>query len=137
MKAPRSSAASSSSVEPRKPYDLDRLTDVALSVFAERGYDGATMDDVARAAGITKAAIYHHVSGKEALLERGLERALGALFAILEETGARKGPAARRVRFIVRRVGRFVCSTCTVATCMAVSRSPSLPSRGRVCPTGC
>jgi len=31
--------------------------------------EGASMDDVARAAGITKASIYHHVSGKEALLD--------------------------------------------------------------------
>jgi AcrR family transcriptional regulator len=91
-------------VEPRKPYDIDSLTDVALRVFAERGYDGASMDDVARAAGITKASIYHHVSGKEALLERGLGRALDALFAILDEPAAREGRAIERLRHIVERV---------------------------------
>ena len=91
-------------VEPRRPYDIDSLTDVALRVFAERGYDGASMDDVARAAGITKASIYHHVSGKEALLERGLGRALDALFAILDEPAAREGRAIERLRFIVERV---------------------------------
>jgi AcrR family transcriptional regulator len=91
-------------VEPRKPYDIDSLTDVALRVFAERGYDGASMDDVARAAGITKASIYHHVSGKEALLERGLGRALDALFAILDEPGACEGRAIDRLRHIVGRV---------------------------------
>jgi AcrR family transcriptional regulator len=91
-------------VEARKPYDIDSLTDVALAVFAERGYDGASMDDVARAAGITKASIYHHVAGKEALLERGLYRALDALFAILEEPEAAAGDAATRLRFIIRRV---------------------------------
>lgn len=90
--------------EPRKPYDIDSLTDVALRVFAERGYDGASMDDVARAAGITKASIYHHVSGKEALLERGLGRALDALFAILDEPAAREGRAVDRLRHIVERV---------------------------------
>lgn len=92
------------SAEPRKPYDIDSLTDVALRVFAERGYDGASMDDVARAAGITKASIYHHVSGKEALLERGLGRALDALFAILDEPGSREGSAIARLRHIVGRV---------------------------------
>jgi len=91
-------------VESRKPYDIDSLTDVALAVFAERGYDGASMDDVARAAGITKASIYHHVTGKEALLERGLKRALDALFAILDEPAARDGRAFDRLRFIVARV---------------------------------
>ena len=97
-------------MELRKPYDIDTLTDVALRVFAERGYDGATMDDVARAAGITKAGIYHHVSGKEALLSRGLERALAALQAILDEPDARDGRAAERVRFIVRRTAETACS---------------------------
>ena len=91
-------------MEPRKPYDIDSLTDVALRVFADRGYDGASMDDVARAAGITKASIYHHVSGKEALLERGLGRALDALFAILDEPAARDGRAVDRLRHIVERV---------------------------------
>jgi len=91
-------------MEARKPYDIDSLTDVALAVFAERGYDGASMDDVARAAGITKASIYHHVAGKEALLERGLGRALDALFAILAEPGATDGEPEQRVRHIVRRV---------------------------------
>jgi AcrR family transcriptional regulator len=91
-------------MEPRKPYDIDSLTDIALRVFAERGYDGASMDDVARAAGITKASIYHHVSGKEALLERGLGRALDALFAILDEPGAREGSAGERLRVIIARV---------------------------------
>lgn len=90
--------------EARKPYDIDSLTDVALRVFAERGYDGASMDDVARAAGITKASIYHHVSGKEALLERGLGRALDALCAILDEPASREGRAVARFRHIVERV---------------------------------
>jgi len=91
-------------MEVRRPYDIDSLTDVALVVFAERGYDGASMDDVARAAGITKASIYHHVAGKEALLERGLNRALDALFAILDESSAKAGDARARFDFIVRRV---------------------------------
>jgi AcrR family transcriptional regulator len=90
--------------EPRRTHDIDSLTDVALEVFARRGFDGASMEDVARAAGVTKAAIYHHVAGKEALLERGLRRALDALFAILDEPGATTGRSAARLRYIVRRV---------------------------------
>ena len=87
----------------RRRYDIDSLTDVALRVFARKGYDGASMDDVAAEAGITKAGIYHHVSGKEALLARGLGRALDALFAILDERRANEGKAADRLRYIVRR----------------------------------
>ena len=68
---------------PRSQYDIDSLTDGALRVFAERGFEGASMDDVARSARITKAAIYHHVSGKEELLERGRDREFDALVAAL------------------------------------------------------
>jgi AcrR family transcriptional regulator len=93
-------------VRARRTYDIDSLTDVALGVFARKGFDGASMDDVAAAAGITKAAIYHHVAGKDMLLERGLERAVGALFGILGEPGATRGKAAQRLRYIVRRVAR-------------------------------
>jgi AcrR family transcriptional regulator len=90
--------------EARKAYDIDSLTDVALRVFAERGYDGASMDDVAREAGITKASIYHHVAGKEELLARGLRRALDALFGILDEERASTGRPVERLEYIIGRV---------------------------------
>lgn len=88
----------------RRTHDVDSLTAVAFGVFAGKGFDGASMDDVAAAAGVTKAAIYHHVPSKEALLERGLLHALDALFAVLAEREATEGRAAGRVRWIVRRV---------------------------------
>ncbi len=88
----------------RQPYDIDTLTDVALQVFAERGFDGSSMDDVARAAGIAKASIYHHISGKEELLRRGLDRALIALFSVLDEPDALVGRPIDRLEYIYRRV---------------------------------
>ena len=84
------------SARERKPYNLDAILDVAVRVFRERGYDGSTLDDVARAAGITKASIYYHVRSKEELLARGVGRALDALFAVLDEPAGeartRRGP---------------------------------------------
>jgi len=91
-------------VNARERHDIDSLTDVAFRIFAERGFDATSMDEIAKAAGITKASIYHHVPGKEALLARGLERALTALFAVLDEPTARKGNARARLEAIVVRV---------------------------------
>ena len=91
------------SAKERKPYNLDAILDVAVRVFRERGYDGSTLDDVARAAGITKASIYYHVRSKEELLARGVGRALDALFAVLDERPSKQGRAEARLRYIVHR----------------------------------
>jgi AcrR family transcriptional regulator len=92
----------------RQRYAHDDIVDIAVRVFLERGYDGTSMADLAQAAGITKSSIYHHVSGKEELLERGVGRALDALFGVLEEPGALDGPAVARLRYIVRRMTEIV-----------------------------
>jgi AcrR family transcriptional regulator len=79
------------------------LLRVAVGVFIERGYDGTSMEDLARAAGITKSSIYHHVEGKEALLRMACHRALDALFAVMDEPKAREGRALDRLEHVVRR----------------------------------
>jgi AcrR family transcriptional regulator len=43
------------------------ILDAALRVFSDQGYAGATMDDVAAAAGLSKAALYGHFDSKESL----------------------------------------------------------------------
>ena len=91
------------SAKERRPYNSDAILDVAVRVFLERGYDGASLDDVARAAGITKASVYYHVSSKEELLERGVGRAFDALYAALQEPGARTGSSIDRLKHILRR----------------------------------
>jgi AcrR family transcriptional regulator len=92
------------SAKSRKAYNFDALLDVAVRVFLERGYDGSSLDQVARAAGITKASIYYHARGKEELLLRGAGRAFDALFAVLEnEPEATTGPALNRLKHMIRR----------------------------------
>jgi AcrR family transcriptional regulator len=87
----------------REPYDTERLTDVALELFKERGYDATSMADIAGAAGIQKSSLYHHVHGKEELLSRGVNRALDALFEVLDEPLASTGPAVDRLRYVLAR----------------------------------
>ncbi len=76
---------------------------MATAVFTERGYDGTSMEDLARASGLSKSSIYHHVSGKERLLRLALERAVGPLEAITAEPGACRGRAIDRLAHLVRR----------------------------------
>lgn len=91
-----SSSVSDTGQRPRRGrpgYDAQRLLSVAVRVFTERGYDGTTMDDLSSALGISKSSIYHHVSGKEELLSRALDRALDGLEKALRET-VRRAPDA-------------------------------------------
>jgi AcrR family transcriptional regulator len=46
----------------------DRLSVEAARLFAERGYHGTSIGDLAEALGIRKASVYSHISGKEDLL---------------------------------------------------------------------
>ncbi len=55
----------------------DRLLDAAAAVFAERGYDGTRVGDVAKRAGLSTGAIYSQFENKSDLLVRALvERAM-------------------------------------------------------------
>lgn len=45
------------------------LIDAALHLFAEKGYDGASIRDIARRAGVTEALVYHYFRSKEHLFE--------------------------------------------------------------------
>ena len=44
-----------------------QILDVALGVFSRRGYHGASMNDVAEAAGVSKPVLYQHFGSKEEL----------------------------------------------------------------------
>ena len=86
----------------RPGYDIESLLAVAVEVFNERGYDGTSMEDLARRLGISKSAIYYHVEGKDELLRLALHRALDALFAVLDDTRRLEAPAIAKLEHLVR-----------------------------------
>ncbi|NEK84952.1 TetR/AcrR family transcriptional regulator [Blastococcus saxobsidens] len=86
----------------RPGHSLDSLLAVAAELFIERGYEAASMEELAGRLGVTKAAIYHHVAGKGELLRLALERAMDGLFAVTAEPGATTGRAIGRLEHVVR-----------------------------------
>jgi AcrR family transcriptional regulator len=86
----------------RPGHSLDTLLDAAVALFNERGYEATSMDELATRLGVTKSAIYHHVPSKVELLRLALDRALDALFAVTQQTGATTGPAIDRLEYVVR-----------------------------------
>lgn len=65
-----------------------QLLDVGRSVFAERGYEAASVEDIATRAQITKPVVYEHFSGKEGLyaviVDREVQSLLGRITQSLE-----------------------------------------------------
>jgi AcrR family transcriptional regulator len=56
----------------RRRSRRDEILEIAVGLFATRGYHGVSMDDIGAAAGVTGPALYHHFAGKEAMLAAAL-----------------------------------------------------------------
>lgn len=56
-----------------------QLIDVARSIFAERGYEGTAVEEVAHRAGVSKPVVYEHFGGKEGLYAVVVDREMTAL----------------------------------------------------------
>lgn len=52
----------------------ERILETALELFAQSGYLGTSMNDIAKQLGITKAALYKHYTSKQEILDRIVER---------------------------------------------------------------
>lgn len=50
------------------------LVDVAEQLFTEHGYSATSLDAIVAGADVTKGALYHHFSGKQAIFEAAFER---------------------------------------------------------------
>ena len=91
------------------------LTREAARLFAERGYHGTSIGDLAQALGVQKGSLYAHISSKQDLLyeamRSGADAFHGALDAIPEDL-----PATERIRLAMRAHLRVVAEQLDVAT---------------------
>jgi AcrR family transcriptional regulator len=76
----------------------DEILDAALEVFAAQGYRATRLDEVARAAGVTKGTIYHYFTGKEQLLLAAVRRRQQKKVAEIQEAlGDAADPVSVRI----------------------------------------
>lgn len=75
-----------------------QLIEVATTLFAERGFDATSMDDVAEAAGVTKPVLYQHFPSKRALYRELLDEVDHALTGRLVRATDQAGSGRARVR---------------------------------------
>src|SRR5437762_12044218 len=91
------------------------LTRIAARLFAERGYQGTSLSDLAAQLGVQKPSLYHHIASKEDLLWEvaweGAEAFHGSLDAVPAEASA-----TERIRLALRGHLAVVATQLDVAT---------------------
>lgn len=85
-----------------------QLLDVALEVFAEKGFHATSMDDVAEAAGVTKPVLYQHFASKRELYLQLLEDVGGRLMQTVTSALARAAGPREQVEAGFSAYFRFV-----------------------------
>lgn len=73
------------------------ISAAAAELFAERGYRGASIDEIARRSGVTPPVLYEHFASKRELYRELLERHFAELRGVWREHFAVEGPAGQRV----------------------------------------
>ena len=74
-----------------------QIIDAAARVFAERGFHGATTQDIADVLGIRQASLYYYFSSKEAALELVCLKGVEGFFAAAKTIAARRESAQKRL----------------------------------------
>jgi AcrR family transcriptional regulator len=79
----------------------DRILDAASAAFAELGFAGARVDEIAARAGVNKAMLYYHVGDKRALYAAVLLRNFDRVEAAIGEGLGVTGSARRRLEAVI------------------------------------
>ena len=118
MDVPATPEISADSTTPRRrkgERTAERILDAAEALFAQRGYAGATLRDVAAKVGLRTPSLYNHFPNKESLYAAVLERGISPVLDVLTEVVEARDRNDRDVREIVER------------TMGLVGRRPELP----------
>ncbi|MBI2830598.1 MAG: TetR/AcrR family transcriptional regulator [Chloroflexi bacterium] len=84
----------------------EEIIRVAAKMFAEKGYDATTLDEIAREIGVTKPALYYHINSKDELLQV----IVGRIMKLMEEvtrTGRSNLAPRERIEAVVRKLVEF------------------------------
>ncbi|KRE02361.1 TetR family transcriptional regulator [Bosea sp. Root670] len=90
------------------PDARNRILDDAARLFAQDGYDGTSLGELAASVGVTKAAIYHYFPNKKEIYEAIIVRTLEGLRRhVSQVTAQASGPEETLVRFMIAHADFF------------------------------
>ncbi|MDH4182817.1 MAG: TetR/AcrR family transcriptional regulator [Nitrospinota bacterium] len=91
--------------EPKKKDDvLSAIMDAAIKNFAEKGYEGARVDEIAHDAGVNKATIYYHIGDKEALYKAVLSQVLSTGADLMAQNVAKAVSSKEKINTYVETI---------------------------------
>jgi AcrR family transcriptional regulator len=93
----------------------EELSREAARLFAEKGYHGTSIGDLAEALGVQKGSLYAHIQGKEDLLYETMRTGAAAFHAALDEIPEQL-QATEKIRLALRAHLRVVADQLEVAT---------------------
>lgn len=89
-------------VDPNRPVIEANILLTAARLFAERGYEATSIQDIADAVGMHKSSLYHYINGKEQLLFEALSHTMDLSSRAMEEVLNSKLSAADKMRQAIR-----------------------------------
>ena len=78
------------------------ILEAAAQVFRQKGFHGASMNDIAEATSLKKASLYHHVASKQEILFELLDRALQLLLEQISSITSQNISADKKLRLMIR-----------------------------------
>ncbi len=110
--------------EPTANPRLDGIAQTAAQLFLDKGYDAASMADLAAATGLGKSSLYHHLESKDQLLAYICGRPLTAFRR--ERTAATTGSGTARFRLatVLAAITR-ICLDDVAATALVFNVKPT------------
>jgi TetR/AcrR family transcriptional regulator, cholesterol catabolism regulator len=78
------------------------ILEAAAQVFRQKGFHGASMQDIAKAVNLQKPSLYHHVSSKQEILLALLDRALELLLERISPISMQAIPSDKKLRAMIR-----------------------------------
>jgi len=75
----------------------DQLVTVALACFAEKGFDGTSVEEIAARARVSKPIVYEHFGGKEGLYAVVVDREVSTVLTAIREALTTPGAGSRRL----------------------------------------
>ena len=87
----------------------DQILESAAQVFCQKGYNGASMADIAEAVGLQKATLYHHFGSKQEILAELLDRAMAIVSGNMAQVLQMDSPPDEKLKTAMRTYLQVLC----------------------------